>query len=108
MRKYKTFYAAFLWIGIVLNSNHTTLAQEERAKVEAITKWLAKNAIPLHSIKTGSGFADLQPLKKVFQDVRVVGLGEATHGTREFFQFKHRMVEFLGCVDVKKLNCSTR
>jgi erythromycin esterase len=26
---------------------------------------------------------------------RVVGLGEATHGTREFFQLKHRMLEFL-------------
>src|SRR4051812_40782259 len=26
---------------------------------------------------------------------RVVGMGEATHGTREFFQFKHRMLEFL-------------
>ena len=28
-------------------------------------------------------------------DARVVALGEATHGTREFFQLKHRMLEFL-------------
>jgi Erythromycin esterase homolog len=27
--------------------------------------------------------------------VRIVGLGGETHGTREFFQLKHRMVEFL-------------
>lgn len=26
---------------------------------------------------------------------RVVGLGEATHGSREFFTFKHRLVEYL-------------
>jgi len=40
-------------------------------------------------------FEDLQPLKRVFRDVRFVGLGEETHGGREFFQFKHRMLEFL-------------
>lgn len=27
--------------------------------------------------------------------MRVVGLGEATHGTREFFTLKHRLIEFL-------------
>jgi erythromycin esterase-like protein len=37
----------------------------------------------------------MQPLKKVIGDARVVELGEATHGTREFFQLKHRMLEFL-------------
>lgn len=100
MRTYKTFYATFLWIGILLNPNHTILAQEDRAKVEAVTKWLSNNAIPLSNVEAGSGFADLRPLKKVFRDVRIVGLGEATHGAREFFQFKHRMLEFL----VKEMN----
>ena len=30
-----------------------------------------------------------------FADVRMVGLGEATHGTREFFQMKHRVFKYL-------------
>lgn len=51
--------------------------------------------IPLQAIEAGHNFADLEPLKQVFQDVRVIALGEATHGTREFFQFKHRLLEFL-------------
>jgi erythromycin esterase len=46
-------------------------------------------------VEAGSSFDDLQALKRVFRNVRFVALGEATHGTREFFQFKHRMVEFL-------------
>lgn len=37
----------------------------------------------------------MQPLKKVVGDARIVALGEATHGSREFFQLKHRMLEFL-------------
>ncbi|UNO44418.1 hypothetical protein [Streptomyces sp. MST-110588] len=28
-------------------------------------------------------------------NARVVGLGEATHGTREFFRLKHRLLDFL-------------
>lgn len=29
-----------------------------------------------------------------FQDVRIVGIGEATHGTGDFFKLKHRLIEF--------------
>jgi erythromycin esterase-like protein len=60
-----------------------------------ITEWIAGHAIPLSTVEARHGFADLQPLKKVIGDARIVELGEATHGTREFFQLKHRMLEFL-------------
>lgn len=62
---------------------------------QAIIAWLQQNAIPLQHIEAGHGFSDLQPLKRILADARVAGLGEATHGTREFFQFKHRLLEFL-------------
>jgi erythromycin esterase len=62
---------------------------------KTIINWLQKTAIPIKYVQAGNGFADLQPLKKLFSEVQIVGLGEATHGTREFFQFKHRMFEFL-------------
>ena len=67
----------------------------DRAETEAVSKWISQSAIPLTSVEAGHGFADLEPLKAVLKNVRIVGLGEATHGTREFFQFKHRMLEFL-------------
>ena len=60
-----------------------------------MVSWLKENAIPIKTVEAGNGFGDLQPLKRVFKDVRFLALGEATHGTREFFQFKHRMLEFL-------------
>ena len=66
-----------------------------RDEVKAVTGWLGERAIPLSSVRAGAGFDDLRPLRSILKDVRVVGLGEATHGTREFFQFKHRMLEFL-------------
>jgi len=60
-----------------------------------IVSWLQANAKSFSTPQAGSGFADLQFLKEMVGDARVVSLGEATHGTREFFQMKHRVLEFL-------------
>src|SRR5262245_48862011 len=56
--------------------------------------WIRSRAIPLASVTAGAGFADLEPLRQIIGDARIVSLGEATHGTREFFQLKHRLLEF--------------
>ncbi|MGD8414321.1 MAG: erythromycin esterase family protein, partial [Candidatus Latescibacterota bacterium] len=58
-------------------------------------RWLAANAIPFDTPVAGGGFADLEPLEAIVGDARIVGLGEVTHGTREHFQMKHRLVQFL-------------
>jgi erythromycin esterase len=68
---------------------------ESDSTVDPVTGWLRRNAIPLRHLEAGNGFDDLQPLHELWRDVRVVGLGESTHGTREFFQVKHRLLEFL-------------
>ncbi|MFJ8011242.1 erythromycin esterase family protein [Streptomyces sp. NPDC096339] len=70
-------------------------ATEGEAVSDEVTSWLARTALPLSRLTAGASTADLQPLKKVLDGVRIVGLGEATHGTREFFQLKHRLLEFL-------------
>ncbi len=57
--------------------------------------WVKEHAHPFATVDAGSGFADLAYLEKAIGDARVVGLGEATHGTREHFQMKHRLMEFL-------------
>jgi erythromycin esterase len=68
---------------------------ETTRKQQAVVARLKENAIPIKTVEAGNGFEDLQPLKRILKDVHFVGLGEETHGTREFFQFKHRMLEFL-------------
>lgn len=57
--------------------------------------WLEENAIPFATTEPGGSHADLAPLGPMIGDARVVALGEATHGTREFFRMKHRIVEYL-------------
>lgn len=65
--------------------------------------WITSNAHEIKSVDAGNGFEDLAPFKSYLKDVRVIGMGEATHGTSEFFRMKHRMLEFL----VKEMNCAS-
>jgi erythromycin esterase len=61
----------------------------------AVVDWIRKNLMPLSSVKPSGSFSDLAPLSAKLKDARIVGMGEATHGTREFQQFKLRMFQFL-------------
>jgi len=57
--------------------------------------WLEQHVIALEGCEAGQGFSDLEPLEAIIGDARIIGLGESTHGTREHFQMKHRLVEYL-------------
>ncbi len=61
----------------------------------AASEWVRDRAVRLQTVQAERGFADMQGLKRMVGNARIVSLGEATHGTREFFQLKHRMLEFL-------------
>ncbi|HEU4522894.1 MAG TPA: erythromycin esterase family protein [Thermoanaerobaculia bacterium] len=61
----------------------------------AVVEWVRREAVVLATPEPGHGFEDMQPLRRIVGNSRIVALGESTHGTREFFQLKHRMLEFL-------------
>jgi erythromycin esterase len=77
------------------NSIYKTFPTAKKDTLDAIKRWIRHNAIPLQTVKAGSGFKDLQPLKVLIGSAHLVALGEATHGSREFFELKHRIMEFL-------------
>ncbi|MCM9082395.1 erythromycin esterase family protein [Streptomyces spororaveus] len=60
-----------------------------------LARWLHEHANPLSTLTPGAPTEDLRPLGEALRGTRVVGLGESTHGTGEFFGLKHRIVEFL-------------
>ena len=62
---------------------------------ESVKRYVAANAIPLETVEADGALTDLLPLREMIGDARVVALGEATHGTHEFFTVKHRLVRFL-------------
>ncbi len=58
-------------------------------------QWLRQHAAPLAGFEAGAAFDDLEAFGTLVGDARVVALGECTHGSREVFQMKHRLVEYL-------------
>jgi erythromycin esterase len=61
---------------------------------DEVTRWL-QSQVALASASPDAATVDLAPVGEMIGGARVVGLGEATHGSREFFQLKHRLLEYL-------------
>jgi erythromycin esterase-like protein len=64
-------------------------------QADPTTDWIRNGAVRLKTTEAGNGFDDMRPLRALIGQARIVSLGEATHGSSEFFQLKHRMLEFL-------------
>ncbi|MFE2279670.1 erythromycin esterase family protein [Streptomyces sp. NPDC059454] len=56
---------------------------------------IERSAHTLRSTEPGGSLRDLGPLGRMVGDAGVVGLGEATHGSRDFFRMKHRVLRYL-------------
>ncbi|WP_214410628.1 erythromycin esterase family protein [Sphaerisporangium fuscum] len=56
---------------------------------------LQQAAHPLRSTEPGRNTADLRALDSMIGDAEVVGLGEATHGSHQFFTMKERVFRHL-------------
>jgi erythromycin esterase len=61
----------------------------------AVVRDLGRHALPFDTVLAGSGYDDLAPLDRLIGDARIVALGEASHGTAEIFQMKHRLLQYL-------------
>lgn len=100
------FCAILMWaiiVGCSGDGSSPVQPDETTGVSPAIVAWLQNHTVPFNTSKPGSGFEDLMPLKQIVGDARIVSLGEATHGTREFFEMKHRILEFL----VKEMGFNT-
>lgn len=61
----------------------------------SVVSWISEHAIPLSTVDPDAPLDDPAGLRALVGDAPVVALGEATHGTREFFQLKHRVFRSL-------------
>ncbi len=62
---------------------------------DPVIQWIRSRAHPLETALAESGFKDMEAFREIVGSARVVSMGEATHGSREVNQMKHRMLEFL-------------
>lgn len=84
--------------GLQIELDGETYAQVEPIPFEptdAQISWLRKQGVAFVTDDPAAPLDDLKPLREIVGEARIVALGEATHGTREFFRFKHRVVRYL-------------
>ena len=62
---------------------------------DPVVRWIQQNAVPLRTVNPGGSDSDLASLQRIVGTASIVGLGEATHGTHEFYNIKARLAEFL-------------
>lgn len=98
MRRAATVVTLFLAVAAMHSS---ALAQRRRAVLPpsdeglTFTQWVARRAIPFDTVEPRANDSDLAPLSDLVGDRKYVGVGEATHGSHEFFAMKARMFRYL-------------
>ena len=84
------------WLSIaILCCLAVTLPLPGIAQTGAVIDWIQDQAFPILSVEPTDDMSDLEPLREIVGDARIVGLGEQTHGTHEFVTMKHRIIRFL-------------
>ena len=67
----------------------------QKSTEDQVVEWISANAVEFKTVEAGNGFEDLVPFGDMIGDAKIVSLGEPTHGNREVFQLKHRLIEYL-------------
>jgi len=85
-----------LCVSVIISS----IACEQRREADqqpftSFDEWARAGAVPIKTTQPGSGFEDLDILKEIVGDARVVALGESIHMAHEFIQMRHRIIEYL-------------
>lgn len=70
-------------------------APEPTPVPDEVAAWLDANVHPFDGPHLSLPSDDLQFLPELVGDARIVSLGEGTHGTRDFFEMKARILRFL-------------
>jgi erythromycin esterase len=62
---------------------------------KSFANWVTENAIAADSLDPRAPLDDLEPLREVIGDARVVAIGESAHYVREFYLLRHRLLRYL-------------
>jgi erythromycin esterase len=82
-----------------INGKKVNELQVAKAFSKEQMKWLSNASTLIDTVDAGfpvgqQAYDDLQVFKDIAGDARIIALGEATHGTSEFFRMKHRVLEY--------------
>jgi erythromycin esterase len=89
-KRTSTILTLIITLGTVVPAAATT-----RAPAPTVVAALDRTAHPLRTVEPGGDTRDLRPLDRMIADAEVVGIGEATHSSHDFFALKDRIFRHL-------------
>jgi len=76
---------------------------------QEIISSISSAAFPIHTTDPDDDLSVQYALRSMFEGRSIIALGESTHGAREFFQMKHRLIRYLVTeLDVRVLGLEMR
>ncbi|WP_031485544.1 erythromycin esterase family protein [Streptomyces bicolor] len=93
MNRHRT--GLLLTLFIILAALTTGIPATAASSSTTVVESLDRAAHPLRTVEPGGDTGDLRPLDRMIGQARVVGLGEATHGSHDFFALKDRVFRHL-------------
>ncbi|WP_300675582.1 erythromycin esterase family protein [Soonwooa sp.] len=94
--KLKLGFICIMLFLVVQSQSYKELTSEQK-------EYLSKFTYPLKSIEqTTTDNSDLSVLDKLIGNAKIIGLGEATHGSSEVYKLKYRISEYL--IENKNIN----
>jgi erythromycin esterase len=84
--------AALLILAVLLFTTSVAEAKRRSARAPGGTTFAA---YPLHSLELVADTSDLEPLDDIVRSASIVALGDATHGTHEFYTLRLRLIDYL-------------
>ncbi|KPI14854.1 Erythromycin esterase [Actinobacteria bacterium OK074] len=95
MRRQLTGIVLSLLVGATAAVGATPGPAPSTTGAAVVVAALDRAAHPLRTVEPSGEPGDLRPLDRMTGDARVAGLGEATHGSHEFFALKDRVFRHL-------------
>ncbi|HEY9176928.1 MAG TPA: erythromycin esterase family protein [Flavipsychrobacter sp.] len=80
---------------IILIVTTTLLALQSTAQNKELVSAIKQYAYPITTPNPIGPDNDLVFLENLLKDKSIIALGESTHGTKEFFQMKHRLLKYM-------------
>jgi len=95
MRRIIQFSIVNTLISLFYILNHSYIYAQAPKKIPTKLRPLIPYIYSIDSTTPNSPNTDLQRLDSLFLNKQLIAMGEATHGTKEFFQLKHRFFQYL-------------
>lgn len=101
--KIQNMATPFKWFIITFFALNFNLSKAFTQSDPKLINALNEQLIPLKTVSEDLDFMDFDPLNSILKEKQIIALGEATHGTHEFFFYKQQLLAYL----VKKIGIKT-